>query len=333
MKRVHARRRGFTLVEVITVVGVILVVLGLALPAVQAARESARRAQCLSNLHQLGVALQGYHDSFLCFPRGFMGGVFRPAYLYLGFYSIHSRMLPYLDQTAIYDSINFALGASPRPFSPIEEAGNAANLTTLNTSISLFLCPTDGGPFSGSGVNYRGNVGVGPINWNSVEFPDSNNGLFPESGLVRAAYVPDGLSHTAALSERLRGSAGDEALDPDRDFWPSHGYVATADGQLKLCSIEARGGSKGGFTSAGDHWLWSGRERTLYCHGQSPNGRVPDCLDLNIVTALGMTTARSSHPGGVNLLMGDGSCRWVGSSIDQAVWRGLGTRNGGELVE
>jgi len=246
---------------------------------------------------------------------------------------MHARLLPYLDQRPIYDAINFSLSTAPRAIDSYQKEGNAANQTTLNMQVSLFLCPSDGGPLEEAGVNYRGNVGVGPTDVTSIEFPDSGNGLFPELGFVRAAYVPDGLSHTAAFSERLRGSGQSIAPVPERDFWQSIGFIGTADDLLKACRVVARAGVAPGFSGAGDHWLWSGRERTLYSHTQTPNGRVPDFLDLHILTAKGMATARGWHPGGVNVLMGDGSCRWVGSSINQAVWRGLGTRNGGELVD
>jgi prepilin-type N-terminal cleavage/methylation domain-containing protein/prepilin-type processing-associated H-X9-DG protein len=325
-------RRGFTLIEVLVTLGIIGIVVGLTLPGVQAAREAARRAKCQSNLHQIGLALQSYEKDYGCFPVGNTTDI-RVSSGFLGYYSIHARMLQYLDQSTLYNSVNFATGTSPRPVRGFDQASSGANLTALNTQLTLLLCPTDGGPLSDSGANYRGNVGVGPMNWNSIEFPDSNNGLFPESGLVRAAYVPDGLSHTAAFSERLRGSGQPSFPASDRDFWPSHGYLSTANDQLRECVIEARPGATQCFVDGGRYWFWTGREHTLYCHAQAPNGRVPDCLDLGVVTALGMATARSWHPGGVNVLMGDGSCRWVGSSIDQAVWRGFGTRNGRELVD
>ena len=329
----RTRRAGFTLIEVLVVLGIIGILVGLTLPAVQSARESARRAKCQSSLHQIGLAIDNYHQAFDCFPIGYAFKDFARSYRYYGFYSMHARLLPFLGLLATYDAINFAVSSAPEPITPLEVAGNAANHTALNTKIDLFLCPSDGGPLAESGTNYRGNVGVGPMNSTSIEFPDSNNGLFPELGFVRAAFVPDGLSHTAAFSERLRGSGQTNAPMPERDFWRSIGFVSTADDQLKTCQIVGRPPGANAFVDAGRWWFWIGRERTLYTHTQSPNGPVPDCLDLGVQTALGMATARSWHPGGINVLMGDGSCRWVSSTINQAVWRGLGTRNGGELVD
>lgn len=340
--RCPTAKGGFTLIEMIVAIGIISIVIGLALPAVQSARESARRSVCQNNLHQIGLAINGYHQDYGCFPIGVtttpLGhDASRPPFktneLYFGYYSHHSRLLPYLDQITLYNAINFSPGTSPRIVKPFLAATNATNQTAINTQIDIFLCPSDSGPLNASGVNYRGNVGVGPMNATSIAHPDSNNGLLPETGFVRALSVQDGLSHTAAFSERLRGSGLTGLAEPDRDFWPSAGYVSTADDQLKMCQVVARPNAKGVYSAAGQYWFWVGREQTLYCHGQTPNGRVPDCLALAVTTAPGMATARSGHPLGVNSLMGDGSCRWVSSSIGLAVWRRLGTRSGGELVD
>ncbi len=197
----------------------------------------------------------------------------------------------------------------------------------------MLLCPSDGGPLAETGTNYRGNVGVGPQYDMSAEYPDSGNGLFLEQGLTRPSSVPDGLSHTAMYSERLRGSGGPD-VNPDRDSFGLLVLVLTADDLILAARAAARQGSLSGyFTDQGRYWFWTGRERTLYNHAQAPNGMVPDAISMNIMTARGMATARSNHPGGVNALMADGSVRFVSETISQAVWRGLGTRNGRELVD
>ena len=201
-------RPGFTLIELMVAVGIITIVIGLTLPAVQSARESARRASCQSNLRQIGLAIHDYSDSYNCFPITH-AGMLHNSLVYFGYHSVHCRLLPYLDQLPIYNAINFAAGTAPEASVPSAVAGNAANQTALNAQISLFLCPSDGGPLDECGTNYRGCAGVGPMGSSWIEFPDSNNGLFPPTGLVRAASVPDGLSHTAAFSERLRGSGQD----------------------------------------------------------------------------------------------------------------------------
>ncbi len=151
-------------------------------------------------------------------------------------------------------------------------------------------------------------------------------------GLVAPASAPDGLSHTALLSERLRGSGG-PAIDAERDAFGLDLLVFTADDLLLDARAVARASNDWGYCRNGHSWFWTGRERTVYNHAQVPNGTVPDAIYSNNLTARGMATARSRHPGGVNVIMGDGSARFVEETISQAIWRGLGTRNGHELVD
>jgi len=266
---------------------------------------------------------------------------------YHGMYSIHVRLLPYLDQAVLFDAINFMVPAYPEPPDPFtgmplsELSGlmvgwNAMNQTTRFTGIGLFLCPSDAGAFTETGNNYRGNTGVGCCPHPTAVYPDSGNGLFPEIDIVSAARVTDGLSHTAAFSERLRGTGRSATLAPARDFFPWAGDASapptsTADDLLRRCRHNARP-SKRRFVESGRWWFWTGRERTLYNHAQPPNGLVPDCIG-GAFMANGMATARSWHPGGVGVLMGDGSARFVRDSVSVEVWRALGTRDGREVVD
>jgi prepilin-type N-terminal cleavage/methylation domain-containing protein len=328
-------RSGLTLIELLVVIGIMALLIGLLLPAVQEARESARRAACANNLRQIGLAVQGYHNDFHCYPPPNTNAV-RPRH-YSGLFSIHARVLPYLEKRALYNAINFAVGSAP-PESPgapsgtwpAEAAANALNATVFESRIAIFLCPSDAGPFEETGGNYRGNTGVGPEGNSGVEYPDSANGLFPEVEFVTMARVPDGLSHTAAFSERIRGSGIEASPIPERDYFSMPASVPTADRLLAACRAAS---SRNRFVYGGRWWFWSGRERTLYNHAQVPNGRIPDCLAFAMRPASGMATARSWHPGGVNVLMGDNSLRFVSEPIDRAVWRGLGSRNGRELVD
>jgi prepilin-type N-terminal cleavage/methylation domain-containing protein/prepilin-type processing-associated H-X9-DG protein len=327
---------GFTLIEMLVTIGIISILLGLLLPAVQAAREAARRAQCQNNLHQLGLAVHGYHDVNNLFPPALMGYEVRRFPIYWGYHSFLTRMLPYLDQGALFNSINFSVSTFPPDafgirLRPDELASNVVAITAIQTNVQVFLCPSDGGQFASYGINYRGNAGVGPDWGTQAETPDSGNGLFPEKVMLGANSVPDGLSHTAAISERLRGSGG-PTPNPSRDYLMSGGPEWTANELLLNCRLAATRGTQSFYLTGGQWWFWSGRERTLYCHAQTPNGRIPDCINQGQL-ASGMATARSWHYGGVNLLMGDGSARFVAETISQAVWRGFGTRNGSELVD
>ena len=334
----HSSRPGFTIIELVVVVGILCILIALFLPAVQAARESARRAQCQNTLHQIGVAMQGYVTAHGTFPPSLLGYDEPPnAPLYHGHYSQMTHMLPFLELNSLYDGINYSVGSFPPSYGvalwPRMKEQNAINSTIANRGITLFLCPSDGGEFANSGNNYRGNVGVGP-NWNtSAENRDSGNGIFPEANLVAPAMVVDGLSHTTAFSERLRGSNSADAKSFDRDSLTSPGLTYTADDIIANCQIAALNPPKYIFTGNGRSWFWGSREWTLYTHAQQPNGPIPDCISGGSIPALGMASARSYHPGGVNVLMSDGSGRFVTESISRPLWRGLGTRNGGELVD
>ena len=335
----RSRPRGFTLIELLVVIGVVAILAALLLPAVQAAREAARRMSCRNNLHQIGLALHSYVAAVGTFPPSNLGHRVIPNLpRYQGYYSIFIRILPDLDGRPLYDATNFETGTNPETFMyRLEEqdlAENTANQTVLNSRVGTFLCPSDGGAFADTGCNYRGNTGVGPHFDIYAEFPDSGNGLFPEVNLVAPAMITDGLSHTAAVSERIRGSGRKGAGRHDRDMFPIRGPAYTADDLCKGCQIAARPEyEQDMYLENGRWWFWTGRERTLYNHAQVPNGRIPDCIVGGGMTAAGMATARSEHPGGVNLLTADGSVRFVQESVNQAVWRGLGTRNGGELID
>lgn len=332
-----SKRLGFTLIEMLTCLGVLSILMALLLPAVQASRESARRARCQNNLHQIGVAMHSYAASNNCFPPVVTSRKYSDEYWYEGLFSVQCRMLSYLDQASLFNATNFTIGTFPLDtyyFEPTWSLRhiNPANSTVYRSGIGGFLCPSDGGPFGETGNNYRGNTGVGPWYSTWAESPDSGNGLFPELGMVTPARVPDGLSHTVAFSERLRGS-NRQPPDPERDMFKRMGIVNTADQLLMACKIAGRPSDTPGYVTNGQWWFWAGRERTLYNHAQAPNGSIPDCTFGGCIPMLDMATARSRHPGGVNVLMGDGSGRFVPESIALPVWRGLGTRNGRELVD
>lgn len=335
-------RRGITMIECLVSLGIICLLIATLLPAVQAAREAARRLQCSNNLKQIGLAIQGYDGIHQCFAPGFIGRS-PPPWIYYGNFSLHAHMLPYMEQGSLYQSLNFEVGCWPDTltrdetftarFFPASVMAHGANSTVRATVISLFLCPSDRSPISG-GTNYRGNTGVGHGQTEWIETPDGGNGIFPEFGLVRASDVLDGSSHTAAFSERTKGSSVTfPSFDAGLDIFPMPAGVRTADDALLGCQIAARPNPHETYNYSGRDWLWTGRERTLYTHTQSPNGRIPDCIYGALFGAVGIATARSEHPGGVNVLMVDGSVRFVTESIDTHVWRGLGTRRGGELVD
>jgi prepilin-type N-terminal cleavage/methylation domain-containing protein/prepilin-type processing-associated H-X9-DG protein len=331
------RQKAFTLVEMLVVIAIIGILAGLLMPAAQSAREAARRAQCANNLKQIGIALGAYHATIGCFPVDFNYYAENPISPYpqpgrIQWLSSLSRILPYMDHSALYDSINYSVEPYPPPIGTYPDP---THLTAYTTTVQTFLCPSDS--LSGSGSNsYRGNVGVGPSVAVSAEAPDSGNGFFIYPGYTSAASFPDALSHTASFSERLRGTGNIEIARPERDLstvdrFP-HCLERNADHALNCCRAASRNQFPA-FVQAGWTWLFAGRMHTTYCHAQEPNGPIADAASATFGNGWGVTTARSWHRGGVNVLMGDGSTRFVSEHVQRNVWRALGSRNGGELVE
>lgn len=341
------RRGGFTLIELLVTIGILCVLMGVALPAVQSSREAARRSQCQSNLRQLGIALHAYHAQYDCFPiTDACPDQYRFPHLQWSsrYYSLFTRLLPQLDSGALFHSINFDVPTIafdlPVGVDSRELETNSINLTAITTVLGVLLCPSDGIEIGGAGTNYRGNSGTGALFAPSLESPDGGNGFFADlsdsrNPLLRASSMIDGLSHTSAFSERNRGSGLRVGMVRDRDSLPCGGNTYTADDVLLNCKITALRPSalKSPFVLSGKWWFFTGRAWVIYIHAQPPNGSTPDCSFFAHVSGAGMWTARSLHPGGVNVLMGDGGVRFARSSISLAVWRGIGTRNGGELVD
>ncbi|HEY2252736.1 MAG TPA: DUF1559 domain-containing protein, partial [Planctomycetaceae bacterium] len=193
-------RRGFTLIELLVVIAIIAVLVALLLPAVQQAREAARRSQCRNNLKQIGLALHNYHSSYNTFPPGYVAGAIYPA-TSCG-WGWCAQLLPYLDQTPLYNSINFQL--------PIE---NSANVPLLSKTLSGMLCPSDqtgAGQFTitdGAGAvliqaavasSYAATVGDDSSEADAL----TGNGVFFRNSRIRISDIADGTSTTVLVGER-----------------------------------------------------------------------------------------------------------------------------------
>ncbi len=331
MRRGSLRSEGFTLLEIMVVVSIVGLLALILLPAVQTAREAARRAACASNLRQIGIALHGYHAASNCFPLKFSAHETSSAF---------ASLLNYLDQPSLYDSINFSWTGIVAVGFP-GQVENAACMTAATTGLSVFLCPSDSvTPNRLVGNSYRLNIGVGPAEIWSLETIDSANGFLTWPGCTREAQFIDGLSHTAAVSERLMGSGAAQGIgSPERDYYGlqnDYGVFChgAADQALEGCLLSSQvPGALFLYTAAGTSWFLGGLQFTHYNHAQEPNGVIPDALCTTYVKPWGVSGARSLHNGGVNVLMGDGSTRFVSETIHRSVWRGLGTRNGGEPID
>ncbi len=326
-------RRGFTLIELLVVIAIIAVLIALLLPAVQAAREAARRAQCVNNLKQIGVALHNYHASFGSFPVGFLYPT-RPVPATTSVlqyrWSALAQMMPFLEQASLSNSINFNLPLATKP-----AGGGSAfwpftiqNTTAMATRVAIFLCPSDGAPppSSNSGpTNYTFCTGDGSNGGDAT----SANGSFILGPAISIANILDGTSQTVAASEQWLGLAGPYSLAPGN---PAPAPLPRAFSRLAappLTDLACASAPDGWLLNKGSGW-WDGNYlNTLYNHYLTPNSTRLDCVTYHNP---GWKAARSLHPGGVDVLFGDGHVRFLKDAINPTVWRGLGTRAGGEVV-
>jgi prepilin-type processing-associated H-X9-DG protein len=302
---------------------------------VQAARARAARAYCASRLRQLGVALAAYEAQERVFPDSADAGYEGPGKLYgIRRFSGFCALLPHLEADETYDLINFS-----RPYFVMGNVVSdgaypiAAHQTAARRRVGVLLCPADPEPrrVEFGPVSYRANRGT---TWYfSGTGSRSDNGAFRAGVFLRAADFADGLSKTAMLSEKPWGAGGPN-FRPFVGFWDTGLLATSVDELLAICRLPRPANAR--FQNRVGHvWLQPGYRFTDYNHNETPNAATPDCIQYGQGTDHpldGAFTARSFHPGGVNVLFGDGRVDFVGSGIDRAAWRAFGTRAGGENV-
>ena len=338
-------RRGFTLIELLVVIAIIAVLIALLLPAVQSAREAARRSQCVNNLKQLGLAVQNYHDVNGCippsgvYPTSFADPLGRAA---LNF-SMKARLLPYLEQTPIYNAINFSYSAY------MYNDGQDANLTAAASQIATFLCPSDmavgnAGGYS-AGTNYPNSAGLNRY-YNGWECDGPAWYLGTDANLKRVqsiASVTDGTSNTAIFSEFIKGS-GRGVTNKTKNgrglVYSGAASVSAFDGQPNPNFLHYQDCRNNGTIMSwdykGERWIeHSGGRGGVYHHINPPNQKscVFEGTGLNTVTIVDENIAASSnHSGGVNVAMLDGSVKFVKDSVNIQTWYAIATTQGGEVV-
>ncbi|WP_337175662.1 DUF1559 domain-containing protein [Paludisphaera sp.] len=318
------RRHGFTLIELLVVIAIIAVLIALLLPAVQAAREAARRAQCVNNMKQFGLALHNYHDAQGSFP---IGRSLNTATGSSNDISHQTRLLPYMEATSVTNALNFS-----------HTSQHVANSTALVTSVSSFLCPSDAVtqlPQGWAGINYRANCGTSVVNsYGAQDTSAVNTTMPPPNGLlftdyaVRIAEVVDGTSNTAAMSEHVKGDFSNSISTEISDTYRPGTYPANADEAHLMClAVNINDLTMQGNSNVGAPWMTDNHTATRYYHASPPNAR--SCM---FPPSRISTTANSRHAGGVNVLLADGSVKFIKASIAIPTWRALGTRNGGEVI-
>lgn len=358
-----ARRTAFTLVELLVVIAIIGILIALLLPAIQAAREAARRSQCNNNLKQLGLALQNYHDTNRAFPYG-KGGTGYCQASSAPFQGNCSRlsglipMLPYLEQQAMWDNIRSATvdtGTSNSPQGPAGWIGWGA----WNYTLPGLVCPSDIVPVPAAGSTGQNNYAFsrGDSIYNNC-YNSTSRGLFAYNTNVTIAQITDGTSNTVAMAERCRavadGGLGQAGPIPLKSGEATSVANLNSNPATNPGSCLAQVGSNGAFyatpanckTRFGRLWTDGQMERTGVNTVIAPNG--PACTgDSNIYadSASGVYPPSSYHPGGALAVMADGSVRFVSEAIDTGnlaytealagpspygVWGALGSKDGGE---
>jgi prepilin-type N-terminal cleavage/methylation domain-containing protein/prepilin-type processing-associated H-X9-DG protein len=355
--------RGFTLIELLVVIAVIGVLIGLLLPAVQSAREAARRNSCASNLRQFGLTLLNYEVSRGHFPATDARGSTTVSATATGGWSLHARLLPYAEQATLADRFDFGKAAFTGNFAAQTPAAEFAALFAM--PIPIFLCASDPAPtvqvangFSYGGNNYMVSYGsatadgAGRCYWN---FSQPTDGIVYENSKVRIRHVTDGLSKTVIASEAVRSitsvsdpvtfSAGSPPPQPYQytlngsTGWNSGTLVGPAGATPTTSAIDGilanwrsittwRGASSPSMRGRGLSWAATTQGNSLTNGFLTPNSPIPDY----VVHWSGFFGPKSHHRGGANVLFGDGRVVFLGEEIEATLHRGLHSINGGEVV-
>lgn len=335
--RSSSRRMAFTLIELLVVIAIIAILIALLLPAVQQAREAARRTQCKNNLKQIGLALHNYESTFSTFPMGDCTVNYGPGDVPQA--SVHAYILPYLEGSNNYSTFNFNFQVN----------GNAANTQARIQFVSSYHCPSDPGAnrylvanvIDAASSNYMQCLGshsdhAGYVVSGVTTPRTSLHGMFSRNSRTRFSDITDGTSNTAMFGEIKKGPNNTSSFlvvaagDP-KDFLVATNGTGPWTGADQLAPPAA---CENRATNA---WAYRGLQyyrgllvATYYNHTQPPNAKRRDC----VTSALwqGHMAARSYHVGGAQITLADGSVRFASENVDTGVWKAVGSMGNGEVV-
>ena len=366
-----SHRRAFTLIELLVVIAIIAVLIALLLPAVQSAREAARRMQCTNNLKQLGLAVMNYESSNSVFPAMCQYPNTNPNPNTTNGWTISwiVPLLQFSEQSTMYNAFNFYHAPMAASTTATNGVG-LVNTTVALSQLNMLKCPSDdqssaplraftGSPYYYGNTNYMGNAG-GPgviAMFNGTIVPNRNQlttnsypSLSASVGPVSIASITDGTSNTGLVSERLigvnnnsfrrssnlakRGTFhGAQSVSPNTGAAGAQKFVSGCGAVAGTAAVRWGAGNGQLWTAAYPNYLVI----NSYNHFGPPN-QIECTNDADTtptsyyVTPLGSAPPNSNHPGGVNVGLSDGSVRFVKDSINLQAWWGLGSRNLGEII-
>ncbi len=311
-----SRHRGFTLIELLVVIAIIATLVAILLPAVQQAREAARRSTCKNNLKQFGIALHNYHDTHKVFPAAIIFDTSKSDWWNYTGVSWGAHILPYIEQPALYDRINFNVQ---------KPATDASNASVRTSDIPIFRCPTDPGtrPVSDRGptsyVVCTGNNNSQTVWGGGGTSQNNGNTVMYGNSSTNFANITDGTSNTMVISECLIGVKYVETQTYD------YANIPFCLENTPTATYNNRRGTSW-FT------MYADRGPTFAYTTQVPPNGLWDVGSCTRSLSTYNADAQSMHKGGVQTVLGDGAVRFISENIHLPTWQNLGNMRDGQVL-